>query len=231
MLLRHHGPSFPPQSGSSDLRGLPPAAAPWRYPCTTNSLHVKVPSRSASAADLSSPSVRPWAAPGSSSTSDAAAPRVGRRGLVRPDPRHPPGRPTHRARTGESDRLPPPPAAGPCLADDSRAPHRGPGHLGRTQGPRYPPASQPARHRARAPAQRLDRAAVVSPRCGHAKSTPARRPEPPTYSTRSISSGQSTQGQRPPLVHRGGPGRLRRGCLSAPGFFAQQGRSIPFNEA
>src|SRR5512142_687736 len=154
----------------------------------------------------------------------ATLPRGGRRGPVRPDPRHPPRRPTHRARTGESHPLHPPPAAGPRLAGYSLPPHRGPGHLGRTQGPRHPPAARPTHHRARAPAQRLDRAAGSS---RPAAATPG-VPRPAGPSLQRTPRGRSgraslSQGHRPPLLHLGGQGRLRRGCLPAAGRFAPHG--------
>ena len=121
--------------------------------------------------------------------------------------------------------LHPPPAAGPRLAGYSLPPHRGPGHLGRTQGPRHPPASQPAHHRARAPAQRLDRAAGP-PRPAAATSGVPRPAGPSLQRTprgRSRRAGLP-QGQRPPLLHLGGQGCLRRGRLPAPGRFAPHGR-------
>src|SRR3954463_1063145 len=108
----------------------------------------------------------------------APLPRVGRRGPVRPDPRHPPRRPTYRARTGENDPLHPPPAPGPRLAGHSLPPHRGPGHLGRPQGPRHPSAPHPAHHRARAPAQWLGRAGGSPPPPASAPGVP--RPAGPS---------------------------------------------------
>src|SRR5262245_13262801 len=85
----------------------------------------------------------------------APLPGVRRRGAVRPDAGTP-GRPAHTARAGEDYPLRSPPAAGPRHAGHALQPDRRPGHLGRVEGPRRPPAAQPAHHRARAPAQRID---------------------------------------------------------------------------
>src|SRR5512147_1916817 len=185
--------------------------------CGTSTCHHAPSQRPTCRVHLSGPGPLPVLVP----QVVAPLPRVGGRGPVRPDPRHPP----HRARTGESYPLDPPPAAGPRLADDPLLPHRSPGHLGRTQGPQHPPASQSAHHRARAPAQRLDRAAGPS---RPASATPG-VPWPAGPSLQPTPRGRPRraslpQGQRPPLLHLGGQGRLRRGCLPAPGRFAPYGR-------
>ena len=123
----------------------------------TSTCHHAPPQRPTCRVHLSGPGPLPVLVP----QVVAPLPRVGRRGPVRPDPRHPPRRPTHRAeleRAILSIRRRLQAHASPT----TRYRLIGARHLGRTQGPRHPPASQPAHHRAHAPAQRLDRAAGPS---------------------------------------------------------------------
>ena len=147
------------------------------------------------------------------------------RGPLRPDPGQPPRRPAHLARAGAGHPLHPPPAPGPCLAGHPLQPDRGRGHPRRTEGPGHPPAPLRAHHRARPAAQRLDRAAGP-PR--PAAATPG-VPRPAGPGLQRTPRGRSRgadlpQGQRPPLLHLGGQGRLRRRRLPAPGRLPPHGR-------
>ena len=108
------------------------------------------------------------------------------RGPLRPDASQPPCRPAHPARTGEGHSLHPPPAPGPYHAGHPLLPDRGHGHPCRIEGPGHPSAPLRADHRACPAAQRIDRPGSTWPRCCHARSTPARKPGPPTNSIRLI---------------------------------------------
>jgi hypothetical protein len=129
---------------------------------------------------------------------------------LRPDPGQSPGRPTHPTQVGEDDRLHPPPATGPCLAGHPLQPDRGHGYPGRVEGPGHPPAPLRTHHRAGLAAQRLDGTAGPP---GPAAATSA-VPRTPGAGLQRAARGRSggadlPQGQRPPLLHLGGQGRLR----------------------
>src|SRR5262245_7549594 len=137
------------------------------------------------------PAHLPGAGPHRGLVSQVVAPlsRGRRRWPVRPDAGTP-RRPTHPARVGEVYPLRSPPAPGPHRAGHPLQPDRRPGHPGRTPGPQHRPDPQPAHHRARAPAQRLD-------------GTP--RPPGPAAAAAGLSRPAGAGLQRPPRGRSGRP--------------------------
>src|SRR6516162_5558640 len=147
------------------------------------------------------------------------------RGPLRPDAGQPPHCPAHPARTGTDHPLDPPPTSGPRHARHPLQPHRGWHHPRRIEEPRHPTTSLRAHHRARSGAQRFDRAAGPPGSAAAASGIPW----PTGPSLQRTARGRSgradlLEGPQPSLLHLGGQGYLRWGCLPASGLLPPHGR-------